>query len=87
MREPVYRSEVAVAHSDALVATAPELADVLNDVNNLAFQDISDEFGLLRPSFNALRECLRSLLSLARELELLRPSDISTDRNGDIRIS
>jgi hypothetical protein len=72
---------------DVLVATAPELAEVLNDINNLAFQDESDEFGLLRPSLQAFRECLKSILSLARELELLRPSEITTDRNGDIRIT
>ena len=72
---------------DSLIASASELANVLSDINSLAFQEESDEFGLLRPSFHALRECLKCVISLVREAELLRPSEISTDRNGDIRIA
>jgi hypothetical protein len=74
-------------NDDVLVAAAPELAEFLNDINNLAFQGESDEFGLVRPGLHAFRECLKSIPSLARELELLRPSEITTDRNGDIRIT
>lgn len=69
------------------IATASELAEVLDEINNLAFQDDSDEFGLLRPSYQALATCVKTMLAFVREGEPLRPSDISTDRNGDIRIA
>jgi len=69
------------------ISTAPELAQVLTEINDLAFQVEGDDFGLLRPSFRALTACMKTILDLARVGELLFPSDISTDRNGDIRIS
>jgi hypothetical protein len=69
------------------VSTAPQLASVLAEINDLAFQAVGDDFGLLRPSFRALTACMKAILDLARDGELIRPSDISTDRNGDIRIS
>jgi hypothetical protein len=91
-REPLYgpqlfRLQVESAKDDALIATAPELAAVVDEINQLAFQDERDDFGLLRPSFHALTECLKFILSLVRETELLRPSEVTTDRNGDIRIA
>jgi hypothetical protein len=69
------------------VSTAPELAEVLAQINDLAFQQESDDHGLLRPTFRALTACMEAILDLARDGQLLRPSDIGTDRNGDIRIS
>jgi hypothetical protein len=72
---------------DPFIASAADLAEVLMEINTLAFQEEKDDFGLLRPSLAALRECLKTVLTLAREGELQRPSEISTDRNGDIRIS
>ena len=68
------------------VSTAPELAEVLQQINDLAFQQESDDLGLLRPTFRALTACMKAMLDLARDGQLLRPSDIGTDRNGDIRI-
>jgi len=73
--------------NDLFIASAVELGDVLTEINGLAFQDESDDFGLLRPTFHAFRECLKVVLSLVREGELQRPSEISSDRNGDIRIA
>jgi hypothetical protein len=73
--------------TDALVGTPSELAEILEGINKLAFQEESDEFGLLRPSFHAFRECLKHVLSIVRHGGLLRPSEISTDRNGDIRVT
>jgi hypothetical protein len=69
------------------VSTVPELARVLKEINDLAFQAEGDDFGLLRPSFHALTRCMKTVLDMARDGEMLSPSDIGTDRNGDIRIS
>jgi hypothetical protein len=69
------------------IPTTPELAEVLAEINDLSFQEESDEFGLLRPSYRALTACMKTILALAHDSGLLRPSDISTDRNGDIRIA
>jgi hypothetical protein len=71
----------------ASITTASELAEVLEEINALAFQEESDEFGLLRPSYHALTTCIKTMLAFVRDGEPLRPSDISTDRNGDIRIA
>lgn len=74
-------------YDESSVATAADLAEVLQEINNLAFLEESDEFGLLRPSYHALRICIKTILDLVVDDELQRPSDISTDRNGDIRIA
>ena len=52
------------------VSTAPELAKVLAEINDLAFQAEGDAFGLLRPSFRAYSACMKAILDLARDGEL-----------------
>jgi hypothetical protein len=84
-RNSRYRSNDDAAN-DPSVVTVSELAELLTEINNLAFQEESDEFGLLRPSYHGLTCCLKAILALARESELIRPTDVDTDRNGDIRI-
>ena len=76
-----------IEHDFDTVTTAPELAQVLSEINDLAFQAESDELGQLRPSFRALTASMKVMLDLARNGELVSPSDVCTDRNGDIRIS
>ena len=75
------------ATEEALVGSPSELAAVLAKINDLAFEDEQDQFGPLRPTYDALKNCLRLILQLAAEGRLLHPSDITTDHNGDIRIS
>lgn len=72
---------------ESAVSTASELAEVLAQINDLAFEQERDDLGLLRPSYRALTVCMKVMLDLARDGQLLRPSDIGIDRNGDIRIS
>jgi hypothetical protein len=71
---------------ESSVATATELAEVLAEINNLAFQVEEDEYGLVRPSYHAFKHCLRLVLTLAQRGVLAKPSSISTDPNGAIRI-
>lgn len=81
------RGEILARLTVPEVLTAPELAEVLAEINGLAFQGEMDEFGLLRPSYRALTACMKTILALAHDGGLLRPSDISSDRNGDIRVA
>lgn len=69
------------------VATAEELSGILTEINDFAFDVEQDEFGAVRPSYHAQKHCIRMVLALAKHGRLLRPSDISTDHNGAIRIS
>ena len=75
------------ATEEALVGSPSELAGILAKINDLAFEDEQDQFGPIRPTYDALKNCLRLILELAAEGRLLHPSDITTDHNGDIRIS
>ena len=69
------------------ITTAEELSGILTEINNFAFDIEEDEFGIIRPSYHAQKHCIRIMLELANQGRLLRPSDISTDHNGAIRIS
>jgi hypothetical protein len=75
------------ATEEALVGSPSELATILAKINDLAFEDEQDQFGPIRPTYDALKNCLRWILELAAGGRLLQPSDITTDHNGDIRIS
>ena len=86
-REIQFMGLPGVRTDEALIGSVSELGDVLSTVNDLAFQVEEDEFGLVRPSYHAHRQCLRVLLALAQKSEFIKPSEIGTDRNGDIRIS
>jgi len=77
----------STSFGESWIGTAGELADVLSDINALAFQIEQDEHGLVRPSYHALKHCVQLILILARKGELVKPSDISTDGNGAIRVS
>jgi len=61
--------------------------DILRAVTELAFEEEEDQFGLVRPSYHGYKHCLRLLIELLAMDSLLKPSDITTDNNGDIRIS
>ena len=69
------------------VATAGELAEVLEQINELLYRVEADELGLVRPSVSAFRQCQQIILALARAGELVPPTDIGTDPAGAIRIS
>ena len=71
---------------ESFVATATELADVLAEISNLAFQVEEDEYGLVRPSYHAFKHCLRLVLTLTQRGVLVKPSSVSTDPNGAIRV-
>lgn len=73
--------------AEGAIFSAPELAQVITEVNDLAFEIAEDEHGRVRPSYYALKHCLRLLLALARTEQLPRPTEIGTDGNGAIRIS
>lgn len=72
---------------NSLVASVGELGEILSRVNELAFQIDEDEYGLVRPSYHAHRQCMRILLAMAQNSEFIKPSDIGTDHNGAIRIA
>jgi len=72
---------------DELVGSSTELAEILREINDLAFEDEEDKFGPIRPTYHALKHCMRLVLELAAGARLVKPSDITTDHNGDIRIS
>jgi hypothetical protein len=84
-------ASVLVAHGekteDTLVASSSQLAEVLGEINNLAFKDEEDEFGPVRPTYHALKHCMKLVLDLAAKGKLYAPTDITTDHNGDIRIT
>lgn len=72
---------------DALVGSPVELAELLHKINDLAFEEEEDQFGPIRPTFHAFKHCMKLILEIAADGKLFRPSDITTDHNGDIRIS
>jgi len=76
-------SEEAIESS---VTTAAELAEIVTDINSLAFQVEADDYGLVRPSYHAFKHCLKWILMLAQRGGLIKPSSITTDPNGAIRI-
>lgn len=69
------------------IELSAELAAILLEITNLAFEEEEDQFGLIRPSYDAFRNCMKLVLELAENGQLFKPSDISVDHNGDIRIS
>ena len=69
------------------IASVSGLADVLSEITNLTFEVEQDEYGLVRPSYHAYKHCMKLILGLARKGEFTRPSDISTDPNGAIRVT
>jgi hypothetical protein len=75
------------AKSEDLIGSSAELAALLREITNLAFEDEQDEFGPIRPTYHAFKNCMRLVLELAESGRLSKPSDITTDHNGDIRVS
>jgi hypothetical protein len=72
---------------DTVVSSSRELAEILCEINDFAFEGEEDQFGPIRPTYHALKHCMKLMLELAADAKLVRPSDITTDHNGDIRIS
>ena len=66
--------------------TTWEFAAIVKLVSLLS-RDEKDEFGLVRPSLNAFKDCLGILLELARVNGTEQPMEIGTDRDGAIRVS
>lgn len=76
----------AESEEDLLVA-GQNLIDLLDELNDLAYDAVEDDHGLIRPSYYSIKHAMRFLLRLARKSALLRPNNITTDNNGDIHIS
>lgn len=72
---------------DRLLVVGRELIELLDSINDLAYEPVEDESGLIRPSYHGLKNAVRLLLRLALKSALLRPRNATTDNNGDVRIS
>jgi hypothetical protein len=69
------------------VSTMRDLVDLVASINLLADGKDEDEFGRHRPSLKGLSDCLGTVLELAKEGKLRRPTDFSVDANGDLRLT
>lgn len=73
---------------DGFISSAPELAELLSKVNELAFHPEADSLGQRRPTYHAIKHCYSILLHATTKSKILcTPADIYSDRNGDIRVS
>lgn len=65
-----------------------QITEVLNKIFALAYLEIEDDLGLIRPTFYAYNLCLNTLLPLFFKFGNIipEPNSIDTDRNADIRI-
>jgi hypothetical protein len=78
----------ALQSGERLVGSASEMADLLWRINELSFAPEQDEYGPIRPSYHASKYCVKLLADFVRRHGTIRmPSDISCDRNADIRIA
>lgn len=77
-----------VKRDENLIASAVDLADLFSKINQLAFAPDEDLYGLVRPSQHAFKWCFSLLAGVVQRTGTIHtPSDVSADRNADIRIS
>ena len=77
----------STAQHGAPQGRSSKIIETLLKVNELCFKAERDEFGPLRPSLHAASHCNKLLLLLDLEGHYVAPADVSSDRDGGIRIT